>query len=112
MYEKRCGNCQTLYRIIEQKVSFRDSDFLQCKICGSELHRWSGAVVCRGELVETAKPSSNKVYQEAEAEERLELLEDTAIAREAEEEYERQGLEGTTPYSGYRSKRLGSESSV
>ena len=112
MYEKRCGNCQSLYRIIEQKASSRDSDFLECKICGTELHRWNGAVVYRSELIESKAPHSSEVHQDSKPEVCAELLEDLAIAREAEEEYNRQGLEGTIPYTEYRTKRLGSESSV
>ena len=36
-----------------------------------------------------------------------ELAEDMALAQEAVEEYETKGIEGTIPYSQYRSKRLG-----
>ena len=39
-----------------------------------------------------------------------ELEEDLAAAQEAMEEYEVKGIEGTTPYSQYRSKWLGLES--
>lgn len=39
-----------------------------------------------------------------------ELLEDVALAQQAVEEYEAGGIVGTTPYSQYRSKRLGPES--
>ena len=35
------------------------------------------------------------------------LKEDLAAAQEAMEEYEAKGIEGTIPYSQYRSKRLG-----
>ena len=112
MYEKRCGNCQSLYRIIEQEVSFRDSDYLECKICGTELHRWNGAVAYRSELIEPTASQSSKIYQGSKPEEYDEFLEDLAMAKEAEEEHYKQGLEGTISYTEYRTKRLGSESSV
>ncbi len=35
------------------------------------------------------------------------LAEDVALAQQAVEEYETKGIEGTIPYSQYRSKRLG-----
>ena len=112
MYEKRCGKCQSLYRIFEKKVPFHDNDSIQCRICGMELHHWNGEVVCRAELIEPTKPHSNDVHKENKSEECLELLADIAVAKEAEEEYDRQGLEGTISYAEYRAKRLGSESSV
>ncbi len=112
MYEKRCGNCQSLYRIIEQKVSFRDSHYLECKICGTELHRWNCAVDYRSELIESKASHSSEIHQDSKPEVCPELLEDLAIAKEADEEYDRQGLEGTIPYTEYRTKRLGSESSL
>ena len=37
-------------------------------------------------------------------------MEDMALAQQAVEEYEAKGIEGTIPYSQYRSKWLGTES--
>ena len=39
-----------------------------------------------------------------------ELIEDIALAERALEEYDAQGIEGTTSYSEYRAKRLGTSS--
>ena len=39
-----------------------------------------------------------------------ELAEDLTLAQQAVEEYETKDIEGTVPYSQYRSKRLGPES--
>ena len=39
-----------------------------------------------------------------------ELAEDVALAQQAVEEYEAEGIAGTIPYRQYRSKRLGPES--
>ena len=47
-----------------------------------------------------------------ELEEYLELMEDLASAREAEEEYKTRGIEGTISYRDYRNRRLDSASSV
>ena len=38
-----------------------------------------------------------------------ELTEDLAVAEQALEEYEAQGIEGTTSYTEYRAKRLGTK---
>ena len=38
-----------------------------------------------------------------------ELIEDLAVADQALEEYEVQGVEGATPYNEYRAKRLGTK---
>ena len=38
-----------------------------------------------------------------------ELTEDLAVAEQALEEYESQGIEGTTSYTEYRAKRLGTK---
>ncbi len=45
-----------------------------------------------------------------DSDEHEELTEDVALAQRAVEEYEAKGIEGTIPYSQYRSKRLGLES--
>ena len=39
-----------------------------------------------------------------------ELMEDLAAAQQAMEEYEAKGIEGTIPYSQYRSQRIGTKS--
>ena len=46
------------------------------------------------------------------APEDIQSAEDLAIAEEAEEEYNLRGIEGTTPYTEYRDRRLESESWV
>ena len=48
--------------------------------------------------------------QMVDADEYQESIEDLAVARQAVEEYEAKGIEGTIPYSQYRSKWLGPES--
>ncbi len=48
--------------------------------------------------VDTKDPEANR-----------ELAEDLAAADQALEEYEDQGLEGTTSYTEYRAKRLGTK---
>ena len=53
-----------------------------------------------------------KLIKTANLKNTFEFLEDMAVAKEAEEEYDRQGLAGTTFYAEYRAKRLGSESTV
>ena len=45
-----------------------------------------------------------------DADEYQESIEDMAVARQAMEEYETKGIEGTIPYSQYRSKWLAPES--
>ena len=45
-----------------------------------------------------------------DADEYQESIEDLAVARQAVEEYEAKGIEGTIPYGRYRSKWLGAES--
>ena len=47
-----------------------------------------------------------------ELEEYLELMEDLASAKEAEEEYKIRGKEGTISYSDYRDRRLGTTPAV
>ena len=41
-----------------------------------------------------------------------ELTEDLAVVEQALEEYEAQGIEGATTYSEYRTKRIGSKTSM
>ena len=55
-------------------------------------------------LTEWAEPES------VDADEYQESKEDMATAQQAMEEYEAKGIEGTIPYSQYRSKWLGPES--
>ena len=50
-----------------------------------------------------------RVGQE-DSEAQRELMEDLALAERALEEYDAHGIEGTTPYSEYRAKRLGTTS--
>lgn len=51
------------------------------------------------ELPDTVRPEDPEAYHE--------LVEDLAIAERALEEYDAQGIEGTTSYNEYRAKRLG-----
>ena len=112
MYERQCGNCKSRYRVTKMKVPFRDQDSIDCEVCGTNLQRWNGGVVYRWKLIEATVPHHIETHQDSEPEEYLEFLEDMAVAKEAEEEYDRQGLAGTTFYAEYRAKRLGSESTV
>ena len=60
MNEKRCENCSAVYRIKVVSVPFRDSDFIDCRICGVELIRWNGGAIYRAELVEEP-PTTDEV---------------------------------------------------
>ncbi len=51
------------------------------------------------ELPDTVRPEDTEAYHE--------LVEDLAIVERALEEYDAQGIEGTTSYNEYRAKRLG-----
>ena len=63
-----------------------------------------------GAFTPTDEPNSVRDWEEPAGEDADEKTMDLAMAQQAVEEYEAKGIEGTIPYSQYRSKWLGPES--
>lgn len=47
----KCGRCGSEYAIQMMRLTFRDSDFLSCEVCGFELKRWNEAKCWSAKLI-------------------------------------------------------------
>jgi ribosomal protein S27E len=46
-----CPQCGSEYEIISRKVSWRDSDSIECNVCGHMLKKWSGSRIYTAMLI-------------------------------------------------------------
>jgi predicted Zn finger-like uncharacterized protein len=36
-----CDNCGSVYRLRYEKVPYKDSDFVNCEVCGTKVYSWN-----------------------------------------------------------------------
>ena len=53
-----------------------------------------------------------EIFEKVDSDAYLDLIDDLALAEQVLEDYEAHGIERTTPYTEYRAKRLGSNTSM
>ena len=49
---KVCSKCGSVYQLSFIRIIARDSDSIDCEVCGEQLHRWSEAKIWSAELIE------------------------------------------------------------
>ena len=55
-----CVHCGAKYEVRKIKLPYRDSDSIDCEVCGKELMSWNGAVAYSATLISKPGPSQAK----------------------------------------------------
>lgn len=47
-----CSKCGSIYELSYTRITMRDRDSIDCKVCGKELYSWSEAKIWEARLLE------------------------------------------------------------